>query len=41
MNTSPFFLRFGTLLTCPAWVRVGLTAILVILLVMLTVWAAN
>ncbi|WP_455812000.1 hypothetical protein [Pseudomonas graminis] len=39
MRSSPLFLRTGTLLSCPAWLRVALTALLVSLLVLLTWWA--
>ncbi|RAP71021.1 putative membrane protein [Candidatus Erwinia dacicola] len=36
MNTSPAFLRLGTMLSCPAWLRMVLT----LLLAALTWWAA-
>ncbi|WP_267912155.1 hypothetical protein [Pantoea agglomerans] len=39
MNSFPLFLRLGTLLSCPAWLRMVLTALLVSLLVLLTWWA--
>ncbi|WP_338511168.1 hypothetical protein [Erwinia aphidicola] len=40
MNTSPAFIRIGTLLSCPAWLRIVLTLHLVGALAALTWWAA-
>lgn len=40
MNTSPAYLRIGTLLSCPAWLRMVLTLLLVCTLAALTWWAA-
>ncbi|WP_455817002.1 hypothetical protein [Pseudomonas cerasi] len=39
MNSLPLHLRFGTLLSYPAWLRLVFTTLLVSLLILLTWWA--
>ncbi|WP_255354469.1 MULTISPECIES: hypothetical protein [unclassified Erwinia] len=39
MNRPPFFMRFGTLLSAPAWARAVMMLIVVLVLVLATRWA--